>query len=1817
VWLKDPDSVWIGAVVTKNYSGSVLHVETEENLESREIAIKTDNDLPPLRNPDILLGENDLTSLSYLHEPAVLHNLRVRFEDRNQIYTYCGIVLVAINPYQQLHIYDNDTIFAYRGQNMGDLDPHIYAVSEEAFKLMERDGKDQSIIVSGESGAGKTVSAKYSMRYFATIGGSGDAETQVERRVLASSPIMEAIGNAKTTRNDNSSRFGKYIEIDFSKNYQIIGASMRTYLLEKTRVVFQASEERNYHVFYQMCAARELPEMEGLGLSHQDDFIYTNQGENPDIDNVDDLAEFKKTHESFRLLGFSESDTEKIYRILAGILQLGNIKIKHAGRGDNETSVINDEDAPLQEMCRLLEVETNQMKRWLCHRKIVSMRESIVKPMTLQQAEQSRDALAKCIYSNLFDWIVFQINKALRVTGKIHKFIGVLDIYGFETFEINSFEQFCINYANEKLQQQFNCHVFKLEQEEYIKEGIEWKMIDFYDNQPCIDLIESKLGILDLLDEECKMPKGSDKSWVDKLYDKCKKYEHFSKPRLSQTAFLVKHFADQVEYECDGFLHKNRDTVMEEQINILKASKNDLLSDLFISEGPESLGVSKGGGAKVTPSKPGARPGGAGGGAAGRGGHKKSVGSQFRESLNLLMTNLNSTNPHYVRCIKPNDQKAAFVFESKRAVQQLRACGVLETVRISAAGYPSRWTYYDFFVRYRVLCTSKDVSRGDYRKTCENIVAKLIRDPDKYQFGKNKLFFRAGQVAYMEKLRSDKLKSCGIMIQKHVKGFLYRKRYETMKKSTGTIQRWVRGFLARRQARSMRRGKAATIIQAAYRGHVQRTKFLELRAMTIRLQTNMRAYRARKEYNRLLEEKCATIIQKRLRGWIARIKYARTVRSVIIAQNAVRRRIARKQLKKLKIEAKSVEKQKELNKGLENKIISLQQRLTEAIAENKGLKSKVEAGAALSEELGKAKKSGEDAKTKGERIKTLEEELRQVRGELQKEREEKVDLVTEKVRAEEEISTLNIEIQQATEKYNADLAAAHTKAENSPKIDPVELERVEAEKQQIHSEYEQERIAYQKLLKEYNRLELLRDNLQDEVNILRGTPNQDETLYDPKEDESAYGGSLSGRSSMVSTLERDRTLESMTTEGNPTQDIGLLMKFQGALREEQRMRETMEKEKEALEKRIEDLEASKENNNNEMYKPVDMFRLDEVIAENARLRESLESLRESIAQSAEGTENSAVREIMDQYSSLVEELDRKKEECLNLKTMVANSQKANQGSLGTVEGELDPEELFQAYESQKNVIQQLQSSLNEERDKCKEIESSMKVEVEKLSVANREAQQLLQTNMKRNPASQTEAIMQHELQRLTGENFDLLEKIENLNDQLKSLKKQLKIYMKKLEDSGGSLSDTEEGLEQDSRSDNGETDASLVVITRREHESMGMMEYDKTQEDKVLRSLIVDLKPKVASQMLPGLPAYFLFMMIRHLDYMNDEKNVRTLIQGAIACIKKTIKKHKGQTDIELKTLWLSNTLRVLHCLKQYSGEEQFQLHSSPKQIEHCLRNFDLTAYRRVLSDIAVWIYQGITKLMEDELHSLLVAALLEHEGIGGLSGDKPRALRGRTGSIGNELESEYLDPKVALDRLLSSLTRFNQILQKHGLDPEIIAQIFRQIFYFVCANCLNNLLLRKDMCHWSRGMQIRYNIAQIEQWARDQKIEDIDTKVIDTLLPIIQATQLLQARKSEEDVSGICDMCDKLRVSQIIKILNVYTPADEFEERVSPAFVRKIRTKLQERAMEEAKNQAPLLMDAKFSFAVKFPFNPSKIHFDELDIHTLYTNLPNLVRKI
>uniref|UniRef100_A0A667X6H3 Methyl-CpG binding domain protein 3b n=1 Tax=Myripristis murdjan TaxID=586833 RepID=A0A667X6H3_9TELE len=587
VWIPDPDAVWVSAQILQDYRPGETHLLLRLSDGRAQYPVAAPADLPPLGNPDILEGENDLTALSFLHEPAVLHNLRVRFLDYSSIYTYCGIVLVAINPYDQLPIYGEEVIDAYSGQDMADMEPHIFSVAEEAYRTMTREEKNQSIIISGESGSGKTVSAKFTMRYFAVVGGAAQ-QTSIEERVLASNPIMEAIGNAKTTRNDNSSRFGKYIEIGFGRKGDIIGANMRTYLLEKSRVVFQASSERNYHIFYQLCASRELPEMRAFRLDAPEHFRYTKQGGEMQIPGTDDLMDLERTRNAFTILGVQPDQQMELFRILAAVLHLGNVNIQASGRA-GDRSYIDAEDRSLAVFAKLLGVEGSQMAHWLCHRRLAVGGELLVKPMTGQQAVDARDALAKHIYGQLFTWTVQRLNSALRTQAAGAKsFIGVLDIYGFETFDRNSFEQFCINYANEKLQQQFNRHVFQLEQEEYMREELAWSRIEFSDNQQCITLIEGQLGLLDLLDEECRvMPKGSDESWARKLYDQHqsgKAHPHFRKPRMSNSAFIILHFADTVQYECDGFLDKNRDTVFEEPINILRASQSELVAELFQQE---------------------------------------------------------------------------------------------------------------------------------------------------------------------------------------------------------------------------------------------------------------------------------------------------------------------------------------------------------------------------------------------------------------------------------------------------------------------------------------------------------------------------------------------------------------------------------------------------------------------------------------------------------------------------------------------------------------------------------------------------------------------------------------------------------------------------------------------------------------------------------------------------------------------------------------------------------------------------------------------------------------------------------------------------------------------------------------------------------------------------------------------------------------------------------------------------------------------------------------------------------------------------------
>ncbi|XP_071658649.1 unconventional myosin-Vb-like isoform X2 [Patagioenas fasciata] len=1813
VWIPDPDEVWRSAEIIKDYKegDKSLHLKLEdETLYEYPIDVQG-KELPFLRNPDILVGENDLTALSYLHEPAVLHNLKVRFLESNHIYTYCGIVLVAINPYEQLPIYEQDVIYAYSGQNAGDMDPHIFAVAEEAYKQMARDEKNQSIIVSGESGAGKTVSAKYAMRFFATVGGSA-SDTNIEAKVLASSPIMEAIGNAKTTRNDNSSRFGKYIQIGFDKRYHIIGANMRTYLLEKSRVVFQAEDERNYHIFYQLCASASLPEFKDLGLTCAEDFFYTSQGGDTSIDGVDDADDLEKTRHAFTLLGVKESHQTTIFRIIAAILHLGNLEIQ--GERDADACSVSSEDEHLANFCALLGLEHGQMQHWLCHRKLVTTAETYVKNMSVQQVLNARDALAKHIYAQLFNWIVQHINKALHTTVKQHSFIGVLDIYGFETFEVNSFEQFCINYANEKLQQQFNSHVFKLEQEEYMKEGIPWTLIDFYDNQPCIDLIEAKLGILDLLDEECKVPKGTDQNWAQKLYDRHGACQHFQKPRMSNTSFIVLHFADKVEYQSEGFLEKNRDTVYEEQINILKASKYQMVADLFQDEKDAASTTSMAKGTakiSVRSARPAIK--------TANKEHKKTVGHQFRNSLHLLMETLNATTPHYVRCIKPNDEKLPFKFDPKRAVQQLRACGVLETIRISAAGFPSR---------YRVLMKKRDLSKHDKKQICQTLLEDLIQDPDKFQFGRTKIFFRAGQVAYLEKLRADKFRAATIMIQKTVRGWLQRLKYKRLRRAAVVIQRYARGHRARRLAEHLRRTRAAVVFQKQFRMLRVLRAFRSVRNATVTIQAFARGMFVRRIYRRILTEHKATILQKYARGWLARTRFRRVRGATIVLQCYYRRMKARQELKALKIEARSAQHLKKLNIGMENKVVQLQRKIDEQNKEYKLLSEQLSLLTAThSSEVEKLKKElvqyERNQRGDDNQLVSLQEEMEQLRLELQKAHGERK--VVEDTYAKEKgllrkrISDLEEEnalLKQEKEELNNRILC---QSEDGFAQNTVE------ENIQMKKELEEERSRYQNLVKEYSRLEQRYDNLRDEMTIMKQTPGHRRNPSNQSSLESDSNYPSISTSEIGDTEDVVQQVEEVGMD-KAAMDMTLFLKLQKRVRELEQERKKLQNQlekKEQESKKSQVIETKPEVTSDHEDFAYNSLKRQELESENKKLKNELNELREVIAERA--THNNSANDgeesynlLLNQLKSANEELEVRKEEVLILRTQIMKAAQQKETGKNTEnvtsnaswpnsDKHIDQEDAIEAYQGMcetnrktedwgylnedgelglayqglKQVARLLEAQLQEQRREHEEEVEALKNEVDAMREELEKQQQAFLQSLQLPPEAQVEFGLQQEITRLTNENLDLKELLEKLEKNEKKLKKQLKIYMKKVQDFEASQAALPAERRRNERN-------MQVTVQRKEKDFQGMLEYYKEDEPLLIRNLVTDLKPQAVSATVPCLPAYILYMCIRHADYINDDQKVHSLLTSTINGVKKVLKKHSD--DFEMTSFWLANTCRLLHCLKQYSGDAGFMTQNTPKQNEHCLKNFDLTEYRQVLSHLSIQIYQQLIKVAEGVLQPMIVSAVLENESIQGLSGVKPMGYRNRSSSV--EDGDSY-----SLDALIRQLNTFHGVMSDQGLDPEIVQQVFKQLFYMINAVALNNLLLRKDVCSWSTGMQLRFNISQLEEWLHGKNLQQ--SGAAQTLEPLIQAAQLLQLKKkTSEDAEAICSLCTSLTMQQIVKILNLYTPVNEFEERVTVAFIRDIQTHLQER------NDPPqLLLDFKHMFPVLFPFNPSSITMDSIHI--------------
>ncbi|VAH78326.1 unnamed protein product [Triticum turgidum subsp. durum] len=671
VWVADKDLAWIDGEVFK-IDGQNAHVRTTKgNTITANVSDihPKDTEAPPD-------GVDDMTRLSYLHEPGVLDNLAVRYA-KNIIYTYTGNILIAINPFQRLpNLVDVQTMEKYKGANLGDLDPHVFAIADVSYRQMMNEGKSNSILVSGESGAGKTETTKLLMRYLAFLGGrSGTGGRTVEQQVLESNPVLEAFGNAKTVRNNNSSRFGKFVELQFDKSGKISGAAIRTYLLERSRVCQTSSPERNYHCFYFLCSAPS-EDIKKYKLGDPSSFHYLNQSSCIRVDGINDAEEYLATRNAMDMVGITEEEQEAIFRVVAAVLHLGNISFAKGTEADS--SVIKDAKARfhLNTAGELLMCDCEKLENALIKREINTPEGVITTTVGPNSATVSRDGFAKQIYSRLFDWLVNRINASIGQDPNSDKLIGVLDIYGFESFKTNSFEQLCINFTNEKLQQHFNQNVFKMEQEEYTREQINWSYIEFVDNQDVLDLIEKKPGgIIALLDEACMFPKSTHETLSQKLYEKFKNHKRFAKPKLSRTAFTIQHYAGDVIYQSDHFLDKNKDYVVAEHQELLNASRCSFVSVLFPPAPEENTKSSK----------------------------SSSIATRFKMQLHELMETLSSTEPHYIRCVKPNSVLKPAIFENTNVLQQLRCSGVLEAIRISCAGYPTRKLFHDFLHRFRIL----------------------------------------------------------------------------------------------------------------------------------------------------------------------------------------------------------------------------------------------------------------------------------------------------------------------------------------------------------------------------------------------------------------------------------------------------------------------------------------------------------------------------------------------------------------------------------------------------------------------------------------------------------------------------------------------------------------------------------------------------------------------------------------------------------------------------------------------------------------------------------------------------------------------------------------------------------------------------------------------------------------------------------------------------------------------------------------------------------------------------------------------------------
>ncbi|XP_019328935.1 PREDICTED: unconventional myosin-VIIb [Aptenodytes forsteri] len=855
VWLDtQPNSefnVPIGAVVKDSDSGRILL----EDDEGKEHWITARNmHMVHLMHPSSVQGVEDMISLGDLNEAGMVHNLLIRHQE-HKIYTYTGSILVAVNPYQLLPLYTVDQIRLYCNKRIGELPPHVFAIADNCYFNMKRNKRDQCCVISGESGAGKTESTKLILQFLAAVSGQ---HSWIEQQILEANPILEAFGNAKTIRNDNSSRFGKYIDIHFNQNGVIEGARIEQFLLEKSRVCRQAPEERNYHIFYCMLMGMNTEQKKMLNLGTASEYTYLTMGNCMSCDGRNDAKDYAHIRSAMKILMFSDSEHWDISKLLAAILHLGNVEFEAAVYDNLDCSDVMD-SPHFSIATKLLEVDSSELQNSLTNLSIIVRGESVSRPLNIVQAADGRDAFVKGIYGRIFLWIVNKINSAIfNPTSQKPKdrrqSIGLLDIFGFENFSNNSFEQLCINIANEHLQQFFVHHVFKLEQEEYLAEHIAWNNIDFTDNRQALEVIALKpMNIISLIDEESKFPKGTDATMLVKINSLHGKSKVYIPPKsVHDTKFGINHFAGVVFYESKDFLEKNRDTLSANVMQVIHSSKNKFLREIFQSAcaySSQGLDTTK---------------------------RLSTLGGQFKQSLEKLMKILEQCQPYFIRCIKPNDYKKPLLFNRELCIKQLRYSGMMETIQIRKAGYPIRYSFEEFFERYRVLLpwSLREQLKNDARQSCISISEAVLGKDESWQAGKTKIFLKDHHDTVLELQRQNILTDKVLLIQKVMRGLKDRSQFLKQRKSAVAIQSAWRGYCCRKDFRMVMLGFGR--LQALYRSRQLAKQYEATRAHIIRLQAMCRGYLMRQKIAE--QKKAVCVIQAYARGMFARQIYQRMKR---------------------------------------------------------------------------------------------------------------------------------------------------------------------------------------------------------------------------------------------------------------------------------------------------------------------------------------------------------------------------------------------------------------------------------------------------------------------------------------------------------------------------------------------------------------------------------------------------------------------------------------------------------------------------------------------------------------------------------------------------------------------------------------------------------------------------------------------------------------------------------------------------------------------------------------------------------------------------